>query len=101
MNVPGLSEERLQILTTAIRQLAEGSTNSLSSVTLRPSFTTTVVTDVLATVDSHIDLCPLTANAAAALANTYVSSRLKGSFTLTHGNTATTDRTFSYRISRQ
>jgi hypothetical protein len=101
VNVPGINEERPSIINTAIRQLAEGSTNALSTVTLRAGFTTTVVADVLATLDSHVDLCPLTANAAGALANTYVSSRAKGTFTLTHANAATTDRSFSYRISRQ
>jgi hypothetical protein len=101
VNVPGLNEERYPIINTAIRQLAEGSSNALSQVTLTPSATSTVVSDLLATVDSHVDLCPLTANAAAALATTYVSARTKGSFTLTHANAATANRTFSYRISRK
>jgi hypothetical protein len=100
VNVPGINEERYPIINTAIRQLAEGGTNSLSNLTLTPSATTTIVSDPLATADSHIALCPLTANAAAALATTYVSARSKGTFTLTHANTATVDRTFVYRISR-
>lgn len=101
MNIPGINEERYPIINTAIRQLAEGSCNALSEVTLTASATTTVVSNVLATTNSHVDLCPLTANAAAALATTYVSARAKGSFTLTHANAATVDRRFSYRISRQ
>jgi hypothetical protein len=101
VNVPGLNEDRPQIISTAIRQLAEGSSNTLSQVTLTPSVTNTVVVDVLATIDSHVDLCPLSANAAAALATTYVSARAKGSFTLTHANAVSGDRTFSYRISRK
>jgi len=100
MNVPGLNEQRPPIINTAIRQLAEGGSNSLSQVTLRNGFTTTVVSDPLATAESHIALCPLSANAAAAIPTTYVSSRGNGTFTLTHANAATTDRTFSYRISR-
>jgi hypothetical protein len=100
MNIPGLNETRLAIINQAIRELAAGASNSVSQVTLRPSLTTTVVSDPLATVESHIDLCPLTANAAAAQATTYVSSRGRGTFTLTHASAASTDRTFSYRISR-
>lgn len=100
MNVPGLNETRLAILTQAIRELAVGASNSLSEVTLTPSATTTVVSNSLATSQSHIALCPLTANAAAALPTTYVSARGQGTFTLTHASAATVDRTFSYRISR-
>jgi hypothetical protein len=100
MNVPGLNETRLAILAQAIRELAEGASNSVSTVTLRTSATTTVVSNALASTGSHIDLCPLTANAAAAQATTYVSARARGSFTLTHASAATVDRTFSYRISR-
>jgi ethanolamine utilization microcompartment shell protein EutS len=100
MNVPGLNETRLAIITQAVREMAEGASNSLGQVTLTPSSATTVVSDPLATSSSHVSLCPLTANAAAALATTYISSRGQGAFTLTHASTATVDRTFSYRISR-
>lgn len=100
MNVPGLNESRLAVINQAVRELAAGASNSLSEVTLRASFTTTVVSDPLATAESHISLCPLTANAAAALATTYVSARSSGTFTLTHANAASLDRSFSYRISR-
>jgi hypothetical protein len=100
VNVPGLNETKLPVINQAIRELATGASNSLSQVTLRASLTTTVVSDPLAAPESHVDLCPLTANAAAAQATTYVSARARGSFTLTHASAASTDRTFSYRISR-
>jgi hypothetical protein len=100
MNIPGLNETRLAIINQAIRELATGASNSLSQVTLTAFATTTVVNDPLAAPESHIDLCPLTANAAAAQATTYVSARARGSFTLTHASGASADRTFSYRISR-
>jgi hypothetical protein len=100
MNVPGLNESRLAVINQAVRELAAGASNSLAEVTLRASFTTTVVSDPLAAAESHISLCPLTANAAGALATTYVSSRGNGTFTLTHANAATLDRKVSYRISR-
>jgi ethanolamine utilization microcompartment shell protein EutS len=100
MNIPGLNETRLVVLSQAIRELASGASNSVGQVTLTPSSTTTVVADPLATASSHIDLCPLTANAAAAQAAIYVSSRGQAAFTLTHASAASGDRTFSYRISR-
>lgn len=100
MNIPGLNETKLPIINQAIRELAEGASNSTGQITLTPSSTTTVVLDRLATKDSHIDLTPLTANAAAAMATTYVSARGQGTFTLTHASSATVDRTFTYRISR-
>jgi hypothetical protein len=100
MNVPGLNEAKLPVLAQAIRELAEGAGNNLGTVTLTPSSTTTVVSNPLASASSHIDICPLTANAAAAQGTTYVSARGQGAFTLTHSSTATVDRTFSYRISR-
>lgn len=100
MNIPGLNETRFAILAQAIRELAAGASNSLSEVTLTPSATTTVVSNPLATATSHISLCPLTANAAAALSTTYLSAGGPGTFTLTHASAATTDRKFRYRISR-
>jgi len=100
MNIPGLTESKLPVLNQAIRELAEGASNSLGQITLTPSSTTTVVSDRLATAQSHIDLSPLTANAAAAVGTTYVSARGQGGFTLTHASSASVDRTFTYRISR-
>ena len=101
MRVPGLNEGNLTVINQAIRALAEGASNSLGQVTLTPSVTTTIVSDPLATTESHVALCPLTSNAAAAIPTTYVSARAQGTFTLTHANAATVDRTFSYRISRK
>lgn len=100
MNIPGLNETKLPVLSQAIRELAAGASNSVSAVLLTPSGTTTVVSNALATPNSHIDLCPLTASAAAALPTTYVSARDQGTFTLTHTSDASTDRVFTYRISR-
>jgi hypothetical protein len=100
MNVPGLNESRLAVVTQAVRELAEGASNSLSQVTLNPSTTTTIVSNPLCTNQSHVALCPLTDNAAAAIPTTYVSSRGQGTFTLTHANAVSVDRTFSYRLSR-
>lgn len=80
----------------SIRELYEGRSNAVGSVTLTASTTTTVVPTDTSGDGSVILLSPRTANAAAALATTYVSSIGNGTFTLTHANNAQTDRTFGY-----
>lgn len=84
------------VLATAINELLKGRANNVGQFTLTPSSTTTVVADNLFNSDMVPLLIPTTANAAAALAGLYVSARDKGSFTLTHANTASADRTFLY-----
>jgi hypothetical protein len=68
------------------------------TVTLAAGTTTTAVTNLAMARENHVFLTPQTANAAGALATTYVSTRGQRTFTLTHANTVTTDRTFSYII---
>ncbi len=80
----------------AIRQLIEGRSNAVGTVTLRANEATTVVTSEVIGANSTPLLMPTTANAAAALATTYVSSSVAGSFTLTHANNAQVDKTFYY-----
>ena len=88
----------LRRLTEAVNELGSGRSNAYGDVTLTASATTTTVTDTKVGIDSVVTLMPTTANAAAALATTYVSNRKIGSFTLTHANNAQTDRTFAYAI---
>lgn len=88
----------LRRLTEAVNQLGTGRSNAYGSVTLTTSTTTTEVTDTKVGIDSIVTLMPTTANAAAALASTYVSARGIGKFTLTHANNSQTDRTFGYAI---
>lgn len=78
----------------AIRQLIQGRSDATLRVTLTPSATTTVVTAINCSKDSEVFLSPKTANAAVAVATTYVSSVGQGTFTLTHANSAQVDRTF-------
>lgn len=80
----------------AVNQIVAGRLDSFGTVTLRVSQTTTTVTNALVGANSVIVLMPKTANAAAALATTYVSARTNGSFTLTHANNSQTDREFGY-----
>lgn len=76
--------------------------NARGQVTLRANQTTTPVTRLVSpgavnvAVGDEILLSPRSANAAVATANVYVSAVVQGGFTLTHANTATTDRTFGW-----
>jgi 2-keto-3-deoxy-6-phosphogluconate aldolase len=80
----------------AIQQLEQGRLNVGATCTLTPSATSTVVKAQNCGAGSQVQLTPKTANAAAALATTYVSVVANGSFTLTHASNAQTDRTFGF-----
>ncbi len=85
----------------AVRRLATGKMSVVGELTLTPGAAATTIDDdvaIYATEASAILLCPLTANAAAAQATTYVLARANGSFTLAHANNAQTDRTFAFAI---
>lgn len=77
-----------------INRLLAGRLNATTTVTLTASATTTTLTDPRISVDSFIGLMPTTATASAAMDTVYVSARDSGSATLTHDNTADTDRTY-------
>lgn len=83
-------------LVTAVLQMIRGRSNAVGSVTLTANAASTTVSFVNCSQDSQIFLSPKTANAAAALATTYISSVGNKSFTIAHANTATTDRTFGF-----
>jgi hypothetical protein len=74
--------------------------NRWGEVTLATGSTTTVVTDPTVTPDTVFIFDPMTATAAAELvAGTFyvlAADRLLGSFTITHGSSAVTDRTFRW-----
>lgn len=78
------------------QQLAQGRSNAVGVCTLRASQTTTTVTAQNCGADSKVFLSPTTANAAAALATTYVSSVSAGSFVLTHASNVQADKTFGF-----
>jgi hypothetical protein len=71
---------------------------SVGSVTLTAGATTTVVSNLAASAQTYPFFVPLTANAAAAIGTTYVSSRGFRTFTITHANNAQVDRTFGYQL---
>lgn len=90
------SEKDLTKFAFAIQQLAQGRSNAVGTVTLNHDQTTTTVTNQTCGLESIVLLMPKTLNAAGALATTYVSHVGPGTFTLTHANAASTDRTFGY-----
>jgi hypothetical protein len=77
------------------------SRNRSGEVTLTPGTTTTTVVDPTLTPDSVLWFDPLTLNASVAMTTMFVmaADRLLGSFTITHGNSALTDRSFRWRAS--
>lgn len=92
----GLSsdEKNQQVINDAIRQLQQGRSNAVGTVTLTANAASTVVTAPNCGPNSAVFLFPRTANAAAIVAATYVSAVVAGSFTVTHTNSATADKTF-------
>ena len=87
-------------LITAIRQLAEGRSNAVGTVTLAAGAAATAVPAPTCGKEAKIFLFPATANAAAELGNgtAYVKAAdiAAGQFIVTHANNAQTDRTFHW-----
>lgn len=82
----------------AIRQLIEGRSNAVGTVTLTSDgvATTTTATAPTCGPNSVVFLSPMTAHAAGALATTYISAVSSTSFTVTHAATSNTDVTFGW-----
>lgn len=86
-----------RIIAGIINRVLVGGLNNGGSITFTASATTTAVTDQRVHANSDIALIPTTANAASATGH-YVSAKSQGSFTVTHANDPSTDRTFAYRV---
>lgn len=84
-------------LRVALEQIVRQISNLTGTVTLTPSATSTVVINGKIAPNSVVVLSPMTANAALAVASTYVVPG-SGSFTINHANTTATDRKFGYVI---
>lgn len=97
--VPAVRLHARQIA-AAVREMLQGRLNVTTTLTLTAGTTTTVLTDSRLTAAGNALLLPLTANAAGALATTYVlaSNMTDGAWTFTHANAASTDRTFRVSI---
>lgn len=96
-------EKSIWRIVQAIIQVLQGRSNAVGSVTLTPGTTTTVITKAEAPAaincskDSAVMLSPLTANAAAALATTFTAAG-QGTFTVTHANAVSADRSFRFEV---
>jgi hypothetical protein len=79
-----------------VRQLLEGRSNATGSITLTPNATSTLVPALNCGTDSAIFLFPQTANAAAAMATTFVgpSDVSRGQFMIHHASSPNTDLSF-------
>lgn len=91
------TREHARKIAQAVRSILRGGSNSGGVVTLTPGVATTTITDERIQPASRIFLSPTTANAAAALATTYVVAGI-GSAVLNHANNAQVDRTFGWEL---
>lgn len=100
MSFPGLAPNAtdLRSIVAVVIRLLQGKMNATTSVTLAAGTTTTTLTDQRIGPGSYVGLSPTTANAAGAVATTYVSAKTKGAATITHANAGSTDRTFDVLI---
>lgn len=86
-------------LSDTVNKLIDGWGNQVGEVTLRAGFTTTTISKATINGNGQVFLFPKTANAAAAVATTYAAiTSGGGSFTVTHANAASTNRTFAYLV---
>lgn len=92
------SEKDQTKINNAIRQLMEGRTNNVFSVTLNSNTTSTTITSVLIGPNSTLSPVPLTANAAAQMTLLRVASLVAQTAILAHGSNANSDQSFSFIV---
>lgn len=90
----------LKDVVLTVMGIMRGEQNNSGSFTLTASATSTVVSHPNVGIGKKITFSPSTANAAAALATTYIpiATIVKGGFTVQHANTGTSDRTFAFEV---
>mgnify|MGYP001580758607 CR=1 FL=1 len=101
MPYPHREESNVSRIVRSIRELWEGRSNAVGEFTLAANAAATVVSADNCGENSRIALTPRTANAAGALATTYITAAnvVPGQFTVTHANNAQADKTFGYSLS--
>ena len=85
LKVPSYSadkEEWLRQIALAINSLIDGQSNAIGDVTLAAGAASTIVSDLRVGINARIFLMPMTANAAAAIPTTFISSIGKQTFTI-------------------
>ena len=85
-------------LALVVNNLLAGKMNNTGTLTLTANVATTTLTYSRIGANSVILLMPMTANAAAALANVYFTAFLKGSCTVNHANNAQVDRSYRFVV---
>lgn len=92
----GDEREHRRKLAEGVKRTLSGKINATVKVTLAANQATTMVSDARLSATSFIGFCPLSASAAGEVAggNLYVSAQGRGTLTLTHANSAATDRDF-------
>lgn len=101
MSVPvkhGDLPEWLRQVAIEVNRILRGKTENGGSFTLDDGSTTTDVADTRVGINSKIIITPTSSTAAAEYGTIYVSATTKEQFTVTHSNTADTDKTFNYII---
>ena len=89
----------LRELQLVVNELLNGRSNNTGTVTLSTSTTTTTVNNPIVHENSVVLLFPQTASAATEQgAGGLYAVAGDGSFTVTHSNSATADRTFGYVV---
>jgi hypothetical protein len=88
----------LNRLNDVLVQVLQGKLNCTGTVTLNANVATTTLSDDRIGASSVILFTPMTASAAAATTNLYVSARGSKTATLSHANNAQTDRSFFYVV---
>lgn len=98
--IPGLNEKDIKNVIRSIQQLSAGRSNAVGTVTLRASATSTTVSDPNCASGTTPILTPTTADAAAALATTFIPAAtvVNGSFVIDHASAVSVDRTFLYAL---
>lgn len=98
VRVPGRYDKDATKLQASVEQIAQGRMNCTGTFTLTASATSTMVTSPNVAPGTIIVLSPQTADAAAALATTFVASAnvTQGGFTVSHASGASVDRTFGF-----
>jgi hypothetical protein len=92
-----MTGEYLRKLALSANSAMAGKTNNTGEFTLTASATSTTKSDLNCNTNSVVLAFPKTANAAGALATTYIVPGNK-QFVITHANNSQTDRTFRYVV---
>jgi hypothetical protein len=97
---PNIGQIKDTALRTILTLFGQGKLNIVETVTLDANAASTTLEDELITEASQVVLTPETANAAAALATTYLprADYSTGQVVIRHANNAQVDKTFTYSV---